>query len=52
MSDLELHFPPMRKGPPVSVQANACAAGVKPALAGGRNQNRQSMRGKGAGAVR
>lgn len=52
MSDHKLNFVPMRKGLPVSVKANACAAGVKPSFAGGRNQNRQLMHGKGAGAVR
>ncbi|TCS71035.1 hypothetical protein EDC61_11251 [Sulfuritortus calidifontis] len=52
MSNIRLHIAAMHKGLPVSVKANACVAGVKPAFAGGRDQNRQLMRGKGAGAVR
>jgi hypothetical protein len=31
--------------PPISVEANARAVGVKPAAAGGRSQNRRLLRG-------
>lgn len=34
-----------RLQPPISVEANARAARVKPAAAGGRSQNRRLLRG-------
>lgn len=51
MSDLRWHTASRHKGLPVSAQAHIGVADVKP-RSGGRSPNGQSMRGKGAEAVR